>query len=124
MSTCKECEFCFPNEKGFVCAGEHYGDSITDTLDQVKGCCSEGFDAFSLKRGNAILPINPPRTLGQMKIDGRTKIKLIDMAGKELVIKASEAKKHFLDMVLIKVRYEEMWEDEYWFEGEFRKNVV
>ena len=38
---CKTCEFCFPAPLGdrFVCAGEHYGESIDET-DKARDCWS------------------------------------------------------------------------------------
>lgn len=43
---CEDCEFCFPNEGGFVCADAHYGKDVTKELLKVKECYSEGFEAY------------------------------------------------------------------------------
>jgi len=44
---CKDCEFCFPHEEyGFVCADANYGENISNSLEEVKDCYSEGLDAF------------------------------------------------------------------------------
>lgn len=39
---CCDCEFCFPDKNGFVCADAHYGENITDSLDQKKTAIQKG----------------------------------------------------------------------------------
>lgn len=100
---CRNCEFCFPNEKlGFICADKNYGQPINDSLDEVKDCYSEGFEAFCERLDEeAIHYDNKP--LKDIKIDGRKLILLQDREGKTIEIKASKAKKELGDIPVTRV---------------------
>jgi hypothetical protein len=90
---CKDCEFCFPNEdSGFVCADAHNGENISDFVDELKDCYSEGLDAFIKRSKNSEIPFISGIKLSQIKIDGRKQIELRDQEGKTIRIKASHAK--------------------------------
>lgn len=93
---CCDCEFCFPDQKfGFVCAGAHYGENLSSSLDEVKDCYSEGLKAFIEKcKANEII-YEVGTKLEDIKIDGRRKIRLIDQENKIVEIKASYAKELF-----------------------------
>ena len=70
---CIDCEFCFPNdEKGFICAGEQYGESVTDSLHEMKPCYEEGLDAF-IRRTKEEEVAFIQTTLAQLPVDGRKK---------------------------------------------------
>ena len=80
---CKDCEFFFPREEfGFLCADAHYGENIADSLEVVKDCYSEGFDAFIERSKKEDVSFLPGTKLSQIKIDGRKQIELRDQEGK------------------------------------------
>ena len=96
---CKDCEFCFPHEEyGFVCADVHYGENVSDSLEEVKDCYSEGLDAFIERSKKEEVPFLPGTKLSQIKLDGRKQIELRDKEGKGIRIKASNAKKMMPDI--------------------------
>jgi hypothetical protein len=67
---CRDCEFCFPHEElGFMCADAHYGENISDSLDKVKVCYSEGLAAFIERRKKEEIPFIPGTKLSQIRID-------------------------------------------------------
>lgn len=94
---CRECEFCFPDNNGFVCASHDgiYGEDITDTIEMKKDCYSEGLEAFIKRSQRETLVFIPGTKLSQLKIDGRKQIELMDKNGKIIRIKGAKAKELF-----------------------------
>jgi hypothetical protein len=100
---CGDCEFCFPHpEFGFVCADENYGENISDTLNIIKPCYSEGFNAFVERTKQEEIIYNVGTLLTQLKIDGRKQIELIDKEEKIIQIKASKIKELFNEVIVLK----------------------
>jgi hypothetical protein len=120
---CRDCEFCFPHDEfGYVCAGDNYGENISDSLDIEKPCYSEGLKAFinRAKQEEVIYIANIK--LSQIKIDGRKMIDLIDREGKMIIIKAAKAKKLFGDVVVLKRLFEDEYMVDLVFNNELFKN--
>lgn len=106
--TCRYCEFCFPDDKErYICADAHYGEDVSDTLDVVKDCYSEGLEAFTERSEQEAVHVNTP--LSQIKIDGRKRIYLVDLEGKTLSVNTSRAKKLFPDVVVLKISLEDTY---------------
>lgn len=111
---CRYCEFCIPDsDNGFVCADKFYGESVKDSLEEIKECYSEGLEAFIARSEKEVVPmINT--TLKQMKLDGRKNIVIKDQEGKSIRLKVSKAKELMPDIKIIKML----------FEGEYEADVV
>jgi len=104
---CIDCEFCFPHEDyGFVCASANYGKNISDSLEEIKDCYSEGLDAFIERSEREEISFDANTRLDQLKIDGRKQIELIDQEGKTIQIKTSKAKKFFGDVSIQCLKFE------------------
>lgn len=117
-NTCRYCEFCFPDEKlEFVCADKFYGESVKDSLNEVKECYSEGLEAFINRTKRESVPmINT--TISQLKLDGRKRIELTDSEGKTISIKSSKARELFTDVIVKKMIFEDTYEVEAIFNNE------
>ncbi len=76
--TCGYCEFCFPKDNGFVCAGDQYDEDITNSIDEVKPCYKEGLDAYS-ERIEAEAVKYDYKPIGEFYIDGRRTYELKDL---------------------------------------------
>ncbi|HAW07862.1 MAG TPA: hypothetical protein DCW42_01635 [Bacteroidetes bacterium] len=105
---CADCEFCFPHDEfGFVCADDNYGENISNSLNEIKDCYSEGFDAFVERSERQSISFIPGTRLSQVKIDGRKQISLIDQEEKTIRIKASIAKKMMPDIEVERMLFED-----------------
>jgi hypothetical protein len=119
-SKCRYCEFCFPNEEsGYVCAGDNYGENISETLDVEKSCYSEGLEAFIERSKQEEIIYVPNMKLAQIKINGRKQIQLTDKEGKTIRTKASKAKEIFKDVVVLRNRLG----DEYLVDAVFNREM-
>ncbi|MBU3214788.1 hypothetical protein LL033_08190 [Clostridium estertheticum] len=117
-NTCRYCEFCFPDDKErYICADFNYGKDVSETLNVVKACYSEGVEAFIERSDQEAVTVNT--TLVQLKIDGRKRIYLVDLEGKTLNVNTAKAKKLFPDLVILKINLE----DTYNVKGVFSNEV-
>ncbi|PHO07899.1 hypothetical protein BFT35_03965 [Thermoanaerobacterium thermosaccharolyticum] len=117
---CRDCEFCFQHDEfGYVCAGDNYGENISDSLDVEKPCYSEGLGAFINRAKQEEIIYIANTKLAQLKIDGRKMIELIDKDGKTIIIKASKAKKIFGDVEVLK----RLFDDEYIVDAVFNSEM-
>lgn len=121
-NTCRYCEFCFPEDKErYICADVNYGKDVSETLDLVKNCYSEGLEAFIERSDQEAVTVIGNTTLSQIKIDGRKRIDLVDLEGKTLSVKTSKAKKIFPDVVVLKVMFEDTYDVKAVFSNELFK---
>lgn len=103
LGKCEDCKFCFSGEiYGYVCGGTHYDDDITDSISLIKECYSEGLDAFIENLKADVFSFEPGTKLGQLKIDGRHNIEVVDQVGKGIRIKASNAKLLMGDLIVVR----------------------
>jgi hypothetical protein len=116
---CCECEFCFPDKSGFVCADAYYGENITDSLDQEKDCYSEGFESFVNQCKKEEIAFIPGYKLSQLKFDGRKSIYLIDEEDKQIQIKFSKAKLMFGEMEIVR----QVFDDAFKIKGYFKREL-
>lgn len=114
---CRDCEFCFLDGGRRVCAGEYYNEDVTDSIDEFKDCYSEGLEAFCRRKDRESIRF-VATTLGEIKIDGRKSIFLIDTDGKTIEIKAKKAQEAFRDVVIIKVS-----DDDYYLDTVFNREM-
>lgn len=120
--TCRYCEFCFPDDKDrYICNDAHYGEDVTETLDVVKNCYSEGVEAFIERSDKEAVHVIGNTTLSQLKIDGRKRIYLVDLEGKTLSVKISKAKQLLGDVVVFKVMFEDTYDVKAVFSNELFK---
>ncbi len=105
--TCRYCEFCFTmDNEVFTCKGVQ---NISDSLDVIKDCFSEGLEAFSERlEEEAIIFNNKP--LMEIKIDGRKLIYIKDNKCKMIRVKASIAKKIFGELPVKKLLGDDIYE--------------
>ena len=43
---CIDCEFCFNFYEDYICGDVNYGDSVFDSLSEVKDCSIESFEHY------------------------------------------------------------------------------
>jgi hypothetical protein len=119
-NTCRYCEFCFPEDNEcYICADANYGKDISETLDVVKTCYSEGLEAFIERSNQEAVIVNTP--LSQIKIDGRKRLDLVELEGKTLSVKTSKAKQLLGDVVVLKVMFEDTYDVKDVFSNELFK---
>lgn len=108
---CGDCEFCFPHPQySFVCADVHYDQNISNSLEEVKDCYTEGFDTFVTRCEEEAIIFDEGTKLIELKIDGRKNIELLDQKNKIISIKASVAKKMFPEIQVYKQKFDYQYE--------------
>lgn len=106
---CKGCEFCFGDENdNYICADKFYGLDVTNSIDSVKDCYSQGFDDFIKQQERKKTIFVNGETISDIKIDGRRTYLIIDINNKILTIKGSLLKKIFRNQVVVSILDEEI----------------
>lgn len=123
MGKCKECEFCFPGvETEFVCADAHYGEDISNSLEEDKDCYTEGLDAFIENCRKKEEYYVFPKFVKDLDVDGRKRIEFVDLDENVLSIKFSKAKKSIGEVKVIKKKFEDCFLLEVKFSEELFKH--
>ncbi|HVI42539.1 MAG TPA: hypothetical protein VM577_17940 [Anaerovoracaceae bacterium] len=117
---CSKCEFCFPKgDEKFICADKYYDKDITKSIDKIKDCYSEGFEAFVENCKKEEVSFIPGFKLSQLKLDGRKLVYLIDESDKQIQIKYTKAREMMGDLEIIK----KVFDETYKVKGHFDKSL-
>ena len=102
MGKCKDCEFCFENKDGYICADAYYGQNISDTIDSEKECYSESFDSFYKRLKSEEIIYQKNTQLKSLKIHKSKRINIYDLNKKIISLKFKYAIEMFKDVDVIR----------------------
>jgi len=121
MGKCIECEFCFLNKEGYICADAFYGQNITETIKEDKECYSESFNVFSERSKSEEEDYPRGTKLESLKIHKSKRIYLQDLNKNVVSIKFKQSIGLFKDVDVVKNLNFNHYQIKYFFEDEMMK---